>query len=313
MTSSPLNPRCGRRQYLIAYSQADEQRFPTRESFANIVVEEFNRGKSAVKASHWACCRELHQEGGFHDHCAVKLTGNKKWILVKARLTENHNIVVDFSDKHNFYISAYRYLCRQDNNVAHSQGHPNLAKAKSPRTKKSIESNRAASEKRRSPSACSVKTAPKKNRLTNSELSDFIKEHNIKNYLELLAIAQIRKEEGETDIHEDVLSHQEKYVKELIKKTWDMVEAPENLKQLNLTRMEELEAAAKTNCITGCNKQWLECALELLRLNNVDLSVFSDALYNSLRYGRGKFRNAILVGPTNAGKTFMFKSLKKVI
>ena len=168
-------------------------------------------------------------------------------------------------------------------------------------------------KKKHSSPACSINTAPKKKRLTNSELSDFIKEHNIKNYLELLAIAQIRKEEGETDIHEYVLSHQEKYVKELIKKSWDLVQAPENLKKLNLTRMEELEAAAKTNCITGCNKQWLECALELLRLNNIDLPVFSDALYNSLiRCGRGKFCNVALVGPSNAGKTFMFKPLKQI-
>ena len=208
---------------------------------------------------------ETLQSKSLTGHAAVNLTRRRVYtitvqlnllvtqngISVKARLTENHNIVVNFSDKHNFYISAYRYLCKQDNNVAHSQWHPNLAEAKSPRTKKSIESNWAASKKRRSSSACSVKTAPKKKRLTNSELSDFIKEHNFKNYLELLAIAQIRKEEGETDIHEYVLSHQEKYVKELIKKTWNMVEAPENLKQLNLTRMEELEAAAKTNCITG--------------------------------------------------------------
>ena len=148
MTSSPLNPSCGRRPYLITYSQADEQRFPTRESFANIVLEEFNRRHSAVKVSHYACCRKLHQEGGFHYHCAVKLTGNKKWISVKTRLAENHNIVVNFSDKHNFYISAYRYLCKQGNNVGHSQGHPNLAEAKSPRTKKSIESNQAATKKK---------------------------------------------------------------------------------------------------------------------------------------------------------------------
>ena len=269
-------------------------------------------GDSAVKVSHWTCFREFHQDAGFHYHCSVEITGNKKWISVKSRLTEIHNIVVNFSDKHNFYISAYRYFCKQDNNVAHSQGHPNLAEAKSPRTKKPIECNRAASKKRRFSSACSVNTAPKKKRLANSELSDFIKEHNIKNYLELLAIAQIRKEEGETDIHEYVLSHQEKYAKELIKKTWDIVQAPENLKQLNLTRMEELVAAAKTNCITGCNKPWLECALELLRLNNIDFSGFSDALYNNLRYGRGKFHNVILVGPTNAGETFMFKPLKQI-
>ena len=120
------------------------------------------------------------------------------------------------------------------------------------------------------------------------------------------------KKEWETDIHEYLLSIQEKYVKELIKKTWDMVQAPENLKQLNLTRMEQLEAAVKTICMTGCNKEWLECALELVRLNNIDLPVFSDALYNSLRCGRGKFCNVILIGLTNAGKTFMFKPLKQI-
>ena len=43
-----------------------------------------------------------------------------------------------------------------------------------------------------------------------------------------------------------------------------MVQAPENLKQLNLTGMEELELTGKRNCITGSNKHWFECALELL-------------------------------------------------
>ena len=57
-----------------------------------------------------------------------------------------------------------------------------------------------------------------------------------------------------------------------------MVQAPENIKQLNLTRMEELKAAAKTNCVTGWNKQWVERALELLHLNGIYLSVFSDPL-----------------------------------
>ena len=57
-----------------------------------------------------------------------------------------------------------------------------------------------------------------------------------------------------------------------------MVQAPENIKQLNLTRMEEPKAAAKTNCVTCWNKQWVERALELLHLNGIYLSVFSDPL-----------------------------------
>ena len=77
MTSSLLNPKCGRRQYLITYSQADEQRFPTRESFTNVVVEEFNREHSTVKVSHWACCRELQQEGVFTITVQLNLLGTK--------------------------------------------------------------------------------------------------------------------------------------------------------------------------------------------------------------------------------------------
>ena len=88
-----------------------------------------------------------------------------------------------------------------------------------------------------------------------------------------------------------------------------MVQAPENLEQLNLTRMEELEAAAKASSVTGWNKQWFERALEVYRLNNTKLPVLSDALYNSLSYGCGKLRNVILVSPTNAGKTLMIKLL----
>ena len=52
------NPSKGRRQYLVTYSQADGQIFPTRESFGNVLESEFNSGNSKViEVSHWACCR----------------------------------------------------------------------------------------------------------------------------------------------------------------------------------------------------------------------------------------------------------------
>ena len=56
MASSSLNPSCRRMQYLITYSQVDEQKFLARENFANVAVEEFNREDSAVKVSKWAYC-----------------------------------------------------------------------------------------------------------------------------------------------------------------------------------------------------------------------------------------------------------------
>ena len=61
---------------------------------------------------------------------------------MKERIQKNHNISVDFSDSHNCYLSAYRYVCKEDQDVAYSADHPNLIDAKAPATKKSISTNK---------------------------------------------------------------------------------------------------------------------------------------------------------------------------
>ena len=114
------------------------------------MVEESNGGKSVVKVQHWACCKEQHKNGEIHYHCALKLIGNKKWKYVKENIPKKQNITLHFSDKHNFYISAYRYIRKEDTDLANSQNHPDLTDAKSPRRKKSITQYRRANIKRRS-------------------------------------------------------------------------------------------------------------------------------------------------------------------
>jgi hypothetical protein len=122
------NPRSGRRQYLITYSQADINKFITRESFGKMLENKFSAGTSKVK--------EPHEENDFHYHCCLKLTGVKKWLSIKIAITKKHDIVVNFSD-HNQYIYAYRYVCKTDKEIAHSDNHPDLSEVGSPRTKAS--------------------------------------------------------------------------------------------------------------------------------------------------------------------------------
>jgi len=74
-----------------------------------MLEKEFNSGPSAVKVSHWACCREEHADGNPHYHCAIKLTGVKKWVAVKQRIQKDYGISINFSDSHDYYLSAYRY------------------------------------------------------------------------------------------------------------------------------------------------------------------------------------------------------------
>lgn len=58
-----------------------------------------------------------------------------------------------------------------------------------------------------------------------------------------------------------------------------------------------------------CQKQWLNCALEGLVLNNVDIKLFAKCIRESLLNWHGKFRNMILVGPSKCSKTYTFKPL----
>jgi hypothetical protein len=295
----------GRRQYLVTYSQADLEKFPSREMFANMLEREFNMGTSAVKVSHWACCKETHKkEEGYHYHCALKLTGVKKWVAVKERIQRTYGISVHFSDSHDFYLSAYRYVCKEDTEVAHSAEHPNLAGAKSPVTKKSIGAN-----KRRSQDS-SDKKCKKRLRLSNTDVGTFIRKHNIRCYTHLLAVAEERSIEGLSDIKDFLFNRHEKFLRELIEKCWQMAEASEKMKIVKREKIDTLTSFKESPCI--CRGEWLRCAREVLTLNKISEEEFTSAILKNVRDGRGKYRNIMLVGPTNCAKTFLLKPLSKI-
>lgn len=298
-----MNKLNGRRQYLVTYSQADPDLFPSREMFGNMLEREFNTGASKVKVDYWACCQENHKEKGIHYHCALKLTGVKKWVSVKERIQRTYGIVVNFSDRHDYYLSAYRYVNKEDENVAHSKDHPNLSEAKSPSTKKSIAANKRKSSDKSNP--CQAK---KRLRLTNQEAAMFIRKNNIHTYTELLAVAEERRKEELKDISDFIFNRQENFLRELISKSWQMAEAATKLKISNRDRLDVLNNYADQEpCI--CEGEWLAMAKEVLSLNGISERVFASAIYANLQFGRGKYRNIIIVGPTNCAKTFILKPL----
>ena len=49
----------------------------------------------------------------------------------------------------------------------------------------------------------------------------------------------------------------------------------------------------------------LHAAIETLTRNNVTRADFSRAILESLVKGRGKYKNILIIGPANCGKTFM--------
>ena len=311
----PAIKKNGRRQYLITYSQLDENKFPTRESFGTMIEREFNRGDSKVKVSHWACCREPHEQEGHHYHCAVKLNGQKKWYMVRENIKQIYDIDIDFSDKHDYYLSAYNYVVKDDPDYVLSEGHPNLDNAKSPQTKKCI-----AASKRKSSVDCSDSSAAspsvshvrKRLRLTKPEVGAFIRKHDIHTYEELLMTADDRLEEGLSDLSDFVYNMREEALKALIRKAWDMAAARKNVESAK--KRDRLDILLKyryeEECV--CNGLWLTCAREVLQLNNLDETVFTTALLNNIKFGRAKFRNVLLIGESNCAKTFLLKPLTTI-
>ena len=72
------NAKVGRRTYLVTYSQANLEKFPTRRLFGEMVEKYFNKsfreGKSKVRTEYFAVCREKHANGGDHYHMSLKLS-----------------------------------------------------------------------------------------------------------------------------------------------------------------------------------------------------------------------------------------------
>ena len=76
--------------------------------------------------------------------------------------------------------------------------------------------------------------------------------------------------------------------------------------------MNILAEAKSGECIEGCGGVWFDCAMEVLRNNNIHPVVFAVALRELLQNGRGKFRNIMLVGPANCGKTSLLRPLQSL-
>ena len=128
--------RVNRRTYLITYNKADLSKFPSRESFGEVVVEGFNCDPGKVKVEYSACCLEQHKNASRqHYHVSIKLSGPKRWNPVKTYLTQRYGICVHFSESSATYYAAFKYISKTNKNVYESPNHPDLKDVGSPKTK----------------------------------------------------------------------------------------------------------------------------------------------------------------------------------
>ena len=227
---------------------------------------------------------------------------------------------MNFSD-HDGYYTAYRYISKSDENVYHSPNHPNLEEIGSPKTKNCLQ--RTYHQRCRNRQAATLATAPqndeepnsnppakKMKKLSSVDVSEFIHKHNIRNQTTCLAVANAQQEEGKKDLANYALSWSKKSLDELIQPTWRMKEAAAVLKCQKASRIDIIREAAAGTCVENCEGLWLRCAEEVLVNNKLHPILFAAAVRDILILGRGKYRNVMIVGPTDCGKTFLFRPLE---
>ena len=113
----------------------------------------------------------------------------------QAQSHTKYGVIINVSDSHDHYSSAYKYVCKYDKEVAHHHQHPNLEDVALPMTHLAIAANRAAGIKRKSAKLGKEpgnEVAAKKKRLTTSQVADVIRREEIQTYTEMLAIAEKR-------------------------------------------------------------------------------------------------------------------------
>ena len=65
-------------------------------------------------------------------------------------------------------------------------------------------------------------------------------------------------------------------------------------------------------CVQVCHGSWLKYAEEIMKNNKLHPVVFGTAVKELITLECGKYRNIIIVGPSNCGKTFLLKLLESV-
>ena len=334
LESRELDARSVRKVYLITYSQVNKELFPTRRSFVDAVLQSFND----CNVVQWCCSLEQHISAGVHYHMAIKLDRNKRWFSSKRFLLERCGISVHFSEIHTNYYSAWTYVTKEDRRYIQSLDHPDLTNIGPPRTNMASIAVQSRSKRKASHDADDAgqntsdesdvghnhtqvntdsdadhnKAKRRRKRMTSYELAEIALAKNIKSRTVLLAFARQQKLEGKTDIAEFIVNRGAKVVSEVLDTAWEMENSTDDLKRARTSRVQLLHEARQGECAEGCCGQWLACAKEVLEGNGINIQYFARCVLDLLEKGRGKYRNIMIAGVANCGKTFLLNPLNKI-
>ena len=237
---------------------------------------------------------------------------------------------MNYSSRHHNYYSAWQYVTKSDDMYVESADHPDLKNSSEPRTSsasrakrsnkglrkgkqcRDVDGDEESDEEMEDTESPSTSRKRKRKRLSAFEVSEIIVDKKVKSLVELQALAYEQKKEGKPDLAEFLVNRTPRAVADVLNSAWEIENAQEKLARSKKTRMQLLEEAREKECVEGCNGQWQICAAEILSNNCVSLQVFRDAVCDLLMKGRGKYRNIMITGNANCGKTFLLNPLTHI-
>ena len=238
---------------------------------------------------------------------AVKLSSRRRWNRAREYIERRYGIKVNFSSRHENYYTAWKYTTKEDCEALQSDNHPDLENAVEPRTGHASNAHQINRQ-------AEGKTAGGKRKLKSLSVYDVSQlafEKGIKTRLELLVLANEQRE-GKTDLAEFIANRGAKAVEENLIVGWEFENTTENLNCSKLSRIQILYKELEHNCVDGCEGKWIRMALQVLNRNGIAHNEFANAVCVLLEEGRGKYRNILLRGPANCGKTFLLNPLNQV-
>ena len=177
---------------------------------------------------------------------------------MKDEIMKNHNKVLNFSNWHENYHSAYKYICKSDTQVCHSRQHPNLKDVGSPVTRKFTQALRAGHTKKsinktnESVDGPSKPSCSKTKRLSNLDVAEFLKCNNIQRVVEFMAVAQEHIVESQKNLANLIYSKPGKSLQDLLDTTWKMHNASSAIAWKQTKRTDLIHGYLKREFYPGC-------------------------------------------------------------
>ena len=211
--------------------------------------------------------------------------------------------LVHFSSVHSNYYTAWKYATKEDAQYEEREGHADLSDTPGPSTirahealqkRRKLRHKQQVGERTADGETVDRSNAPgqserrvkRRERLTSFEVSEIIVSNNVKDRTQLLAYANMQKNEGKTVLAEFVMNRGTKVVNELFEAAWEMHKAQETLRRREKCRIDLLREAASEECICRIQGQWEVCALEVLHVNDVPPQQFRESVKVLLEKGR---------------------------